>query len=161
LSPSACATLLDQTLRCWGGLPSGAVATTPTPIPLSGVTEVTVGSSNVCALLADTTVRCWGDNSSGQIGDGTYADSMHPVTTPTEVKGLGPVIALSAGYSSACAVLADRTAMCWGQSLHGVRREGISQLVLPPAGPHRLVPDRRRLSLTGARSRRPPLHRTG
>ena len=115
----SCATLLDQTLRCWGGLPSGAVATTPTPIPLSGVTQVSVGSNNVCALLADTTVRCWGDNSSGQIGDGTYADATHPVAAPTEVKGLGPVIAISVGYSFACAVRADRTAMCWGQNLHG------------------------------------------
>ena len=116
---SSCATLLDQTVRCWGGLPGGGVATAPTSISLSGVTQVEVGNSNVCALLADTTVRCWGDNSSGQIGDGTYADSMHPVTTPTEVKGLDQVVALSVGYSFECAVLADRTAVCWGQNLHG------------------------------------------
>jgi hypothetical protein len=130
---SSCATLLDQTVRCWGELPGGTVATAPTPISLSSATQVEVGTSNVCALLADTTVRCWGDNSSGQIGDGTYADSMHPVTTPTEVKGLGQVVALSAGYSFVCAVLADRTAVCWGQNLHGQLGNG-TVTVGPPNG---------------------------
>jgi alpha-tubulin suppressor-like RCC1 family protein len=130
---AGCATLLDQTVHCWGGLPGGVAATSPLTIPLGGVTQVQVGSGIICALLADGTVRCWGDNSSGEIGDGTYGDSMHPVTTPTEVKGLGQVVALSAGYSFVCAVLADRTAACWGQNLKGQLGNG-TVTVGPPSG---------------------------
>ena len=115
----SCATLLDQTARCWGSLPDGSMSSTPVPIVLSGVASIQIGTGVVCALLADGTVRCWGDNTSGQIGNGTYGEPLHPVTTPTEVKGVGQVVALSAGYSSACAVLADHTAVCWGSNTHG------------------------------------------
>ena len=114
-----CAVLGDGTVYCWGMTPGGGSSETPTRRPLSGVVSIQAGQSNICALLGDATVECWGDNTAGQIGNGTYADAVHPVVTPTAVQGLSQVVALAAGAEGECAVLADGTAACWGANDHG------------------------------------------
>jgi alpha-tubulin suppressor-like RCC1 family protein len=110
-----CAALVDGTAYCWGEAPGPGTR----PLPLKGVVSIQAGNSDICALLADGTVDCWGANVSGQIGNGTYADAVHPVSTPTAVQGLNHVVAISAGTEGECAVLADRTAVCWGANNHG------------------------------------------
>ena len=110
-----CAALVDGTAYCWGEAPGPGTR----PLPLKGVVSIQAGNSDICALLADSTVDCWGDNVSGQIGNGTYADAVHPVSTPTAVQGLNHVVTLSAGTEGECAVLADGTAACWGANNHG------------------------------------------
>jgi alpha-tubulin suppressor-like RCC1 family protein len=115
---ATCAALVDGTAYCWGEA-SGVWGGTSVPLPLKGVVSIQASDSDICALLADGTVDCWGDNTSGQIGNGTYADPIHPVSTPTAVQGLNHVVAISTGTGGECAVLADGTAACWGDNDHG------------------------------------------
>jgi alpha-tubulin suppressor-like RCC1 family protein len=85
---SGCALLADMSVACWGcnstgQLGNGAVgAGSPTAavVPgLTGVTEVSVGSTFACALKMDGTVWCWGDNAVGQLGIGSTTASSVPM----------------------------------------------------------------------------------
>ena len=51
----------------------------------------------------------------GQLGNGTTIDS----STPVFVTGINNAVSLSFNGLSACAVLADGTAKCWGQNTVG------------------------------------------
>ena len=150
-SQHTCALLADTTVRCWGSGGSGRLGdgatsirlnpvtvltsgtATTDPVPLTGVVALSAGSSHTCALLDDTTVRCWGSGSSGQIGNGMSgggAGSTHPVTVlasgtaTTDPEPLTDVVAITAGSSHTCALLADATARCWGSSVFGQIGDG-------------------------------------
>ncbi len=113
----ACARLTTNGVKCWGNFTLGngtfTNSLTPTdPIGLgSGVIKVAANFSNVCALINDGTVKCWGGNYEGAVGDGTLIDR----NLPTPVLGLsGPVVSISVGATSACALLATGAIQCWG-----------------------------------------------
>jgi len=92
---------------------------------LSGVEEITVGRAHTCARRADHVVLCWGQNTDGQLGDGTTQDRV----TPTPVVGLpagDPVVDLSGGRESTCAVAASGTILCWGWNPFGQLGDGTS-----------------------------------
>jgi alpha-tubulin suppressor-like RCC1 family protein len=73
------------------------------------------GNSHSCAE-SGRRLLCWGDNRFGQLGDGTTESRLDP----TPVGGLsGLPVSVVAGASHTCALLADGTAHCWGQNLHG------------------------------------------
>jgi len=96
-------------------------------VAVTGVTTakaVSVGTSYACALLSNGTIYCWGDNADGQLGNGSSAgpDSCGGVacsTTPTQVSGITNAIAVSAGASQTCAVLASGDVDCWGTNWAG------------------------------------------
>jgi len=121
-----CALLVDGSIRCWasnyrGRLGNGTNTSSSTPVQtlnITTATQVVAGINHTCALLADGTVRCWGDNEQGQIGDGSPADLLG---RPTPVKTLGITTAtqLTAGSKHTCALLADRTILCWGDNTQG------------------------------------------
>ena len=115
-----CATLADGTAYCWGETPGGlGNSDTPTRLPLTGVVSVQAGSNDACAIGADGTVACFGDDGAGEIGNGTFTDVLHPLSTPTAVEGLTAVVALSAGTASECALVKGGTVACWGDDSHG------------------------------------------
>ncbi len=76
---------------------------------------VATGHQHGCAIAADATVQCWGRNNYGQLGNGTTADSVLPVTVP----GITAAVAITAGKYHTCAAVADGTARCWGQGDSG------------------------------------------
>jgi alpha-tubulin suppressor-like RCC1 family protein len=130
-----CAVLTDGTVYCWGQTPDGTGgSTTPARVPLSDVVSIQTGDDDVCALRADGTVYCWGDNVSGQIGDGTTADALSPVSSPTEVAGLHDAVAIAVGQGQACAIITDGTAVCWGDNTHGELGVGTVTSGGPPYG---------------------------
>jgi alpha-tubulin suppressor-like RCC1 family protein len=111
---------------CWGlndhgQLGDGSRVDRLTPTRVSGTFESLVaGSAHTCGIRTGQ-VFCWGDNSFGQLGDGTTEDR----TVPTPVQGLpGTPAHLAAGAVSTCALLADGTAYCWGQNIHGQLGDG-------------------------------------
>lgn len=115
----------NASLRCWGSNDNGKLGdgtttarSTPTNVNVSGVTQVVGGADSTCALLQNGSVSCWGNNAAGAVGDGTFTERH----VPTPVVGLGQAaIALSVGSLGQhhCAILADRTARCWGNNGHG------------------------------------------
>lgn len=126
----ACARLLDTTVKCWGDDSAGQRGDGPTTtasnaLPttvsgLTGVAEITAGSTFACARLASGEVRCWGSETSGQLGDGGTLASM--ATSPVAVLrpvadgagNLTAIASLDAGARHMCAVTTAGQARCWG-----------------------------------------------
>lgn len=122
---------LSAKVRCWGANDNGQLGdgtltqrTTSVQVmvsstsPLSGVSRVVTGNNFACAVVspgATGKVYCWGANTYGQLGDGTVTRRTRAVpvkaNSTTELTG---VTAVSAGHSSACAVLVSGTVRCWG-----------------------------------------------
>jgi alpha-tubulin suppressor-like RCC1 family protein len=103
---------LDSTGHLWGvglnnqgQLGNGTTANQSTWLPISTPTpiaSVSTGSAHVVALATDGAVYAWGANGSGQ--DAQSTDNS-PVTTPTAVSGLPPVVvAIGTGDTSSYAV---------------------------------------------------------
>jgi cysteine-rich repeat protein len=96
----------------------------------SQVIELTAGASHTCALLREGLVRCWGDNSAGQLGLGTTADLR---SQPPYKNGLVPLgaaaVALTAGDSHTCALMADQSVRCWGANADGQLGLGNTQTI--------------------------------
>jgi hypothetical protein len=124
-----CALLADKTVVCWGGgtrgqLGNGGMVDSPTPVPVDGLTGVTAVSTSpglqswsTCALLADTTARCWGSSQVGQLGDGV---GNEVASSPVAVLGLTGITALSEGQNGGCALLADSSVACWGNTASSI-----------------------------------------
>ncbi|MBL8777222.1 MAG: hypothetical protein JNK12_14865 [Acidimicrobiales bacterium] len=124
-----CAVLQDTTARCWGMGPlgtGGAFNQTSTLAvqvqdangdPLTGVTQVAVGTGFACALLQDTSAVCWGENLVGNLGDGTTTPSARPVVVQQQGGAtLTGITQLALGDFHACARLSSGEARCWGQN---------------------------------------------
>lgn len=123
-----CALLANGTIQCWGYNTSGQTGdgttyawyTTPTT-PVIGVTTAvavvaSASSAHTCALLGDGSIRCWGNNTWGQLGDGTTdGTSANGHNTPPPATPIASgAVAVAAGNSHTCAILANGTAKCWG-----------------------------------------------
>ncbi|HTZ65340.1 MAG TPA: hypothetical protein VMB51_14645 [Solirubrobacteraceae bacterium] len=122
------ALLRNGTVMAWGWNKSGELGngnrTGPehcggwgcakTPIPVSGLSEVTAISAasntfeqahnlNCLALLRNGTAMAWGGNEDGQLGDGTRKNSYIPV----QVSGLTGATAISAGGWDSLAIVEE------------------------------------------------------
>ena len=130
----SCALLANGQAVCWGaqlGNGTNAISATsnfpvvvrsPTNGPaLTNAVAITVGVEYSCALLANGQAVCWGLNLYGELGNGTNANSSNfPVVVHDLSNGptLPNVVAIAAGHDS-CALLADGTAVCWGDDGSG------------------------------------------
>ncbi|MEO7109212.1 MAG: hypothetical protein ABI183_02140, partial [Polyangiaceae bacterium] len=96
-----------------------SASSSPTPVPVSGLTSVTAistGYDSSCALRADGTVWCWGGNIYGSLGlgAGRVDSDSHPMATRVSV--VENVTSLSVGFASVCAIEADRSVWYWGEN---------------------------------------------
>lgn len=113
----SCVVRGDDAIWCWGpGSPSPDQT-------IPSVSSLAAGAGFTCAAKADGIVSCFGgSNLYGQLGNGTTtapAEGISDVMLP-------PAVMLAAGKYTACAVLADRTAMCWGDNADGQLGAGSS-----------------------------------
>lgn len=120
-TPAQAATLLTPAGQPLGGnvqLGGGGVAQV----------EVNTDSGHACARFAGGSVRCWGDNDSGSLGYGHEEDigddetpAQAAMVRPGQLGGDVPfgrsVLALASG--GRCAVLNDRSVICWGRNTQG------------------------------------------
>ncbi|PRY67846.1 alpha-tubulin suppressor-like RCC1 family protein [Glaciihabitans tibetensis] len=137
----SCAVATNGTGYCWGyneygQLGNGTTTNSSTPVAVTGlagttITDIAAGNSSACALTSDGIVSCWGYNLVGQLGDGTTGYPTAPVTTPVTVAGLTAksVTGITVGGDSACALISDGTAYCWGNNNYGQVGDGKIQHV--------------------------------
>ncbi len=80
--------------------------------------KVAAGMVHVCALLNNGDVKCWGSNTEGQLGLGhsesliSDLDSSYPLG---RVKLPEPMIQVSVGVASSCALSVSGKLYCWGR----------------------------------------------
>jgi alpha-tubulin suppressor-like RCC1 family protein len=125
----SCALQSTGDIRCWGNggsgqLGNGSTASSIAPAsPLTiagGVKAITAGGAHTCAIKTNDEVVCWGYNAQGQLGDGTNANSLTPVT----VGITGGVTAISAGGNHTCALKTNGDIACWGDNTYGQFGDG-------------------------------------
>ncbi len=126
-----CATLSDQTLRCWGSDtygecgPNGTGTRRPVTVPGIGPVQYARASDTAtCALLVDQSVWCWGDNSRGTLGTAdadVAADGAPESPTPIQVMGPGTTSMLGIGAYHACILTTSTPPQlaCWGANGFG------------------------------------------
>lgn len=134
-----CALARDGTVWCWGDNELGQLGRLPSPEPggpakvvgLTGVRHVAAGFLHTCAAQSDGTVWCWGDAGDGRLG----RDSDDPaLPAPQQVAGLGgPAVAVTAGVTHSCALLADGSVWCWGGNRFGELGDGTADARSRPA----------------------------
>jgi alpha-tubulin suppressor-like RCC1 family protein len=121
----ACKVNEGGTVSCWGRNDSSqlgdrSLTDFSAPVDVVGLTNVVgvaaggsfaAGGSHTCALLSDGTARCWGLGLSGQLGNNTIVSKQ---LVPVVVSGLSGAVAIAAGGSHTCALLANGTVRCWG-----------------------------------------------
>lgn len=115
---------------CWGlngdgQIGDGTRVDRLVPTLLSGTFQsLAAGAGHTCGI-SGSTVLCWGDNRSGQVGEGAGSGGQ---TVPVPVEGLpGAPISLALGAVHSCALMADGSAFCWGQNLHGQLGNGTTE----------------------------------
>jgi alpha-tubulin suppressor-like RCC1 family protein len=144
-----CALLSGGAVKCWGDNwygelgngkkkngPIPKTKNSPIPVAVTGITNATAisaGSNYTCALLSDGTAKCWGDGDLGQLGDGTKCDDVDVFEggVPVPVKRLTNARAISAGWTSTCALLRSGRVKCWGgcDSSYPVNVKGITNAI--------------------------------
>lgn len=136
----ACAVLLDDSAKCWGGgfygaLGNGSQTDSLSPVQVTGLTsgvrKIGVSVSRACALMKDGTVKCWGWNGAGGLGNGTNVDSPLPQTVP----GITNAKDLEVSQGATCVILSDDTVKCWGANTVGQIGAGDTDTRLSPVVP--------------------------
>jgi hypothetical protein len=118
-------------IKCWGrsysqllgpSIPTMSVATSAVAIATlqSGVTDVSIGASNICAVKGNQ-VYCWGRFQGLTVAGSEAPYSAQPVLVPNVTDAQYPfAISVSVGRDFACAIVANSASAvlgalkCWG-----------------------------------------------
>ena len=128
---TTCVVVLNGNVKCWGSNISGQAGNgrrnygrLPAPVKVDKVSHaisISMGSSVGCAVLAGGTTKCWGTNDFGVQGTGILPDGVRHAET---VVGVAHGVSVSVSYVSACALISDGTARCWGMNDRGALGTG-------------------------------------
>jgi alpha-tubulin suppressor-like RCC1 family protein len=145
---SSCARLSDGTARCWGFNGNGqlgdgtmtqrllavAVKNSAGTAMLTGITLIAPGGVHTCASIIGGTAACWGYNANGQLGIGTTAQHLLPVTVKNGAgtASLTGVTQVSGLDVHSCARLTDGRIWCWGGNANGQLGDGTTTNHLLP-----------------------------
>jgi alpha-tubulin suppressor-like RCC1 family protein len=98
------------------------------PVEVNGITdasEVSSGDRIACALLSGGKIDCWGWNANGELGEGTLGSETCGFSnwfcsrSPVAVVEMSEATQVSAGSTSACALLHSGSVECWGENQDG------------------------------------------
>ncbi len=136
-----CALEESDDVYCWGNTLVGTLnngiysghGTQLTPWEeASGMTTLSGGSFDDCGIVSGG-VKCWGDDEFGQLGDGVITSNEGEGSqTPVAASGISGAIAVSAGYTSGCALLSDGDIDCWGWGEDGDLGDGSEEASATP-----------------------------
>lgn len=124
------ALLKNGTVKAWGQdsqgeLGNGEVGTERSePVTVSGLTEVTAIATGWyfgLALLKNGTVEAWGENDSGELA---AEEALSNSDVPVSISGVNEVTAITAGATSAYALLKNGTVKAWGENSGGSLGDG-------------------------------------
>ncbi len=118
--------------HCLGYNASGqlGVGHTASPLntPVYGYTDVThiaAGRFHTCGRTTDGFIRCWGGNRSGELGLGSFRSGPTTWMPHYPVYGLwGNAVDVEVGLQHSCAILTDRSVVCWGTNGSGELGDG-------------------------------------
>jgi alpha-tubulin suppressor-like RCC1 family protein len=107
---------------CWGANERSQLGTSdrirnliPNKVyEVSNAVEIAAGSDFACARISDGGVACWGRGDLGQTGDG-FDDTKDRIFA-TRVPTISSAVGISAGQSHACALVQDKSVLCWGSN---------------------------------------------
>ncbi|MDA8843855.1 putative Ig domain-containing protein, partial [Euryarchaeota archaeon] len=136
-----CAILDTGSLMCWGAGADGRLGNgegtnqfSPVSVDLPyGRTAVAVdaGERHTCAILDTGSLMCWGRDHRGQLGDGApYSPQNSPVFV--ELPTGRTAVSIVAGKEHSCALLDNRSVMCWGLGSSGQLGNGATNVVSNP-----------------------------
>lgn len=126
-----CAVMEDGTVACFGTNSEGQLGNNSTtdsssPVAVQGllkpVVKVVAGYSSSCAILQTGQIQCWGAKNYGGAANGepkmyySLVDSTNSVDLQAgdPVLSISTAVSLISGYANTCAILADKSAYCWG-----------------------------------------------
>ncbi|HEY2917338.1 MAG TPA: hypothetical protein VGI98_09030 [Candidatus Limnocylindrales bacterium] len=127
-----CALKSDGAVMCWGANDRGQLgigSTTTKEVAssyvsgLSDAVQVSVGFGFSCALRATGTITCWGDNNADQLGSTASSPQATPSPVGSYVVG-ARALAIDAGATHTCALIAGGGARCWGSNGSGRLGDG-------------------------------------
>ena len=119
----SCAILDTGRAVCWGDnssgqLGNGTTTNASTPVGVRLPTEaraiaISAGQNRTCAVLDTGSVLCWGANGFGELGDGSTIERHSPAAVLLPFPHRATAI-VSKGNDATCAILDDRSVVCWG-----------------------------------------------
>ncbi len=145
----ACAVRADRTVWCWGhgehgqmgndtsGTAGGYPVINKVPGLVQGLTgaaQVSAGNKSACATTTGGQVYCWGLNTDyDTLGLGT---AVGVIAIAKPMKGIANAVEAAAGWSNACARLANGELWCSGFNTYGLFGTGSTKpLYVSPAVP--------------------------
>jgi alpha-tubulin suppressor-like RCC1 family protein len=132
-----CALKTNGAVYCWGANTDGQIGSgtlnsiynTPILVALpADSTAIAVGTGHSCALQSTGNIMCWGNGVSGQLGNGSTASSIVPVSLTVP----GGVKAITAGGSHTCAIKTNDEVVCWGNNAQGQLGDGTNTNATAP-----------------------------
>lgn len=118
MGSTTCALLEGGSVSCWTAQdPQPQTLKNPSADNPSVAIGLSVGQDHACVLDASGQVYCWGSNLMGQIGAGPWLGIQ--ASTPIRVSLTQSARSLVAGSRHSCAVLADTSVACWGNTWPG------------------------------------------
>ncbi|AKF05154.1 RCC1 domain-containing protein [Sandaracinus amylolyticus] len=123
---------------CWGNnasgqLGDGTYVDRDAPVEVmhdEAFAEISAGMQHTCARTRRGEIWCWGHNLHGQIGVRLVETST--TNRPVRVPGITGARGVSAAGQHTCAVLADRSATCWGHGAFGQLGHGDTSSTTTP-----------------------------
>ena len=93
---------------------------------LAGVKAISANRENAMALLSKGTIKSWGQGFYGEIGNGLEQDQDTAVSvTKASGANVASVVAISAGFYDALALLKSGAVMSWGDDVTGELGTGV------------------------------------